>query len=130
MNRRSVLMGALGIAATPFAALSARTRRVTATQLQISPLAGFQFHAGENLWPQLQVGQPLQLVREPTNPHDANAVRVDWNGQKLGYVPREENTAVAQLLDRKEALAARIDALAVSDNPWERMRVAIDLERA
>src|SRR5689334_23732236 len=33
----------------------------------------------------------LDLVREPENPHDANAVRVEWRGRKLGYVPRRDN---------------------------------------
>jgi hypothetical protein len=31
-----------------------------------------------------------QLVREPDNPHDPNAVRVDIGGQTCGYIPRNE----------------------------------------
>ena len=33
-------------------------------------------------------GAALSLVREPDNAYDPRAVRVDWQGHKLGYVPR------------------------------------------
>ena len=29
-----------------------------------------------------------RLVREPDNPHDSNAVAVQVNGRRIGYVPR------------------------------------------
>ncbi len=93
--------------------------------LQDSPLAGFQYHAGKTLWPQMQVGDALTLVREPDNPHDARAVRVEWQGHKIGYVPRRENADVARLLDRGQVLVARIARLAEGRDPWLRVRVEI-----
>lgn len=93
--------------------------------LQDSPLAGFQYHAGKTLWPQMQVGDALTLVREPDNPHDARAVRVEWQGHKIGYVPRRENADVARLLDRGQAMVARIARLAEGRDPWSRVRVEI-----
>jgi hypothetical protein len=37
-------------------------------------------------------GQPVMLLREPWNPHDKEAVRVETlSGVKLGYVPRDHN---------------------------------------
>ena len=56
--------------------------------LQDSPLAGFQFHAGKKLWPQMRVGDGLTLVREPQNVHDTLAIRVEWNSHHIGYVPQ------------------------------------------
>ena len=97
----------------------------SAILIQDSPLAGFQFHAGKAVWTKLRVGDALALVREPDNPHDARAVRVDWRGYKLGYVPRRENADVARLLDRGTPLAARISRLAASRNPWERVRFEV-----
>ncbi len=97
----------------------------SAILIQDSPLAGFQFHAGKTVWKELRVGDELALVREPDNPHDARAVRVDWRGRKLGYVPRRENADVARLLDRGELLAARISRLTSSRNPWERVRFEV-----
>lgn len=93
--------------------------------LQTAPLAGFQYHHGEALWPQLAVGQSLHLVRETDNKYDDRAVRVDWQGRKLGYIPRLDNAAVSQLLDRGETLEAAIVGLANSSNPWDRVRVEV-----
>jgi hypothetical protein len=93
--------------------------------LQDSPLAGFQYHAGKAVWPQLRVGDALTLVREPDNPHDARAVRVEWQGRKIGYVPRRENADVARLMDGGQQLAARITRLAEVRDPWSRVRFEI-----
>jgi hypothetical protein len=93
--------------------------------LQDSPLAGFQYHAGKMLWPQMQVGDALTLIREPGNPHDAKAVRVEWQGYKIGYVPRRENTDVARFMDGGQALVARITRLAEVRDPWSRVRFEI-----
>jgi hypothetical protein len=103
----------------------AHASRETWKTLQTSPIAGFQYHQGETLWPQLAVGQPLQLVREPDNRHDNRAVRMDWQGQKLGYLPRLDNAAVSQLLDRGERLEAVIVGLENSSNPWDRVGVEV-----
>lgn len=95
--------------------------------LHVSPLAGFQYHRGPRLWPRLQAGQPLHLVREPDNSYDPRAVRIDWNGEKLGYLPRMDNAAASQLLDRGERLTARIAGLAEDPDPWRRVTVAVVL---
>lgn len=106
--------------------LGAQESRVTANiLLQESPLAGFQFHEGKRLWRELRAGDPLQLVREADNPHDVRAVRVEWRGHFLGYVPRADNEAVARLLDRGTRLEARIVRLRESRNPWQRVSFEI-----
>ncbi len=100
----------------------AQETRVTAKiLLQESPLAGFQFHEGKQLWHELRVGDALQLVREADNLHDARAVRVEWRGHFLGYVPRADNEAVARLLDSGTRLEARIVRLREKRNPWQRV---------
>uniref|UniRef100_UPI00321F6C7A HIRAN domain-containing protein n=1 Tax=Methylocaldum sp. TaxID=1969727 RepID=UPI00321F6C7A len=81
----------------------------------------------EFAWPFLRSGDRLALIREPGNRHDAKAVRIEWEGLKLGYLPRHENHAVAQLLDRDEQLHARILAMRESSDPWERIEVAVEL---
>jgi hypothetical protein len=95
--------------------------------IQSSPVAGFQFHEGKQLWGQLKVGDALALVREPGNPHDARAVRVEWNGHMLGYVPRAENDAVARQLDRGNKLEARIVRLTKHRDPWKRIEFEVFL---
>jgi hypothetical protein len=92
-----------------------------------SPLAGFQFHAAEALFAQMQVGDRLALVREPDNPHDPNAIRVEWRQVKLGYVPRRDNPQVARQIDLGAALEARISRLREARNPWDRIEFEVVL---
>lgn len=104
---------------------AARASRETWKTLQISPVAGLQYHNGEALWPQLAIGQLLQLAREADNRFDVRAVRVEWQGHKLGYISRLDNVAVSQLLDRGEVLDAVIVGLESSSNPWDRVKVEV-----
>lgn len=127
MSRRTFLKSLTALVggfALPVVA-HASIRNETWKTLQTSPLAGFQYHHGESLWSQLSVGQRLQLVREADNKYDNRAVRVEWQGLKLGYLPRVDNTAVSQLLDRGETLEAEIIGLENSSNPWDRVRVEV-----
>lgn len=108
---------------------AASTPHVTARiLLQSSPLAGFRYHEGKAVWDELKVGDALELVREPGNSYDPKAVRVDWHGHVLGYVPRAENAAVARLMDRGEPVEARIVKLRKSRNPRERILFEIYLK--
>jgi len=109
-------------------ACSLHAAQVTARILvQNSPLAGFQYYQGKELWEQMKVGDALALIREPGNAHDARAVRVEWNGHKLGYVPRKENEAVARQLDRGNRLQARIVRLTRHRDPWKRIECEVFL---
>lgn len=102
-------------------------RLIRHIELQRSPVAGFQYHKGEAVWSLLTVGGALDLVREPDNIHDPRAVRVDWQGAKIGYIPRMENAAVSHLLDSGRQVTARIVTLQATDNPWERIEFAVYL---
>jgi glycine cleavage system regulatory protein len=84
--------------------------------VQRSPLAGFRHHEAAAVWSELAVGDRLDLVREPANPHDADAVRVEWRGRMLGYVPRAQNQALAWAMDRGEPVTARIASLRIAAN--------------
>ena len=114
------------LAAAAFAAY-AQTASVRLV-VQSSPLAGFQYAQATEVWPHLATGDALELVREPDNPHDANAVRVEWRGRKLGYVPRAENEALAWAMDRGERLRARVSRLAEHRNPRRRIEFEVYIE--
>lgn len=125
MTRRDffkTLLHALGLAALPTLAIAQPIRRHL---IQQCPLAGFQHHDGPELWHYLTVGDDLQLTREPANPHDPNAIRIDWNGRKLGYLPRNQNQATAHLMDEGTWLEARIGRLERHGNPWRRVEVEV-----
>ena len=109
------------------AALSASGQTGGRILLQSSPLAGFQYYEGRALWEQMRIGDALTLVREPDNSHDPLAVRVEWKGNKLGYVPRRENQAVARQLDHGNPLEARIVRLVKHRDPWKRIEFEVFL---
>lgn len=96
--------------------------------VQSSPLAGAQYYAVDQLWPQMRVGDRLELIREPDNRHDPRAIRVEWRGHKLGYLPRAENRAVAAAMDQGERPLGRISKLAEHANPWRRLEFEVFFE--
>ena len=61
----------------------------------------------------------LDLVREPNNKHDKYAVAVYWKRKKLGYLPREDNKVVANLLDSGMPLKCTVKALRPDVSLWE-----------
>lgn len=89
--------------------------------LQQSPVAGFRYHEGKAVWEEMKVGDSLTLLREPDNPYDGNAVRVDWQGHPIGYVPRTDNEALARFLDQGMKAEARIVRLKKSRNSRQRV---------
>ena len=120
MNRRTFfqrLLGGIGLVATG-TAIGAETRSVL---IQESAVAGFQFYEGNFIWPHLAIDARLELARESENIHDPNAVAVYFRKEQVGYVPRVENSAIAQMLDRGEKLEASISKLNATDDPWDRV---------
>jgi len=124
LSRRELLKAGLLIPALG-AAYPAEGRRVL---LLRSVVAGYRYYEGEKVWRSLRVGDELTLVREPDNPYDHKAVEVYWKGHKLGYIPRVDNSVIAQLMDRGERLTCRIAELRESLNPWERIGIEVYLE--
>ena len=124
-SRSSPVLLAAGVALVVATAAHAQSVRLL---VQSSPLAGYRYHDAAAVWKELAVGDRLDLVREPANAHDANAVRVEWRGRKLGYVPRAENSALAWAMDRGEAVTARISALRERRNPRLRIEFEVFVE--
>lgn len=122
MFRATAILALLTVLAAPACAADARII------VQQSPLAGFQYYEGKDLWAMMRVGDSLQLSREPQNPHDANAVRVLWRNEMLGYIPRRENSDVARQMDRGTPVKARIVQLKEARNPWQRIEFEVYVE--
>jgi hypothetical protein len=96
--------------------------------IQRSPLAGSQYYAVDALWAEIRVGDRLDLIREPENRHDRRAIRVEWRGQKLGYVPRAQNRVIAEAFDQGEKLVARVARLKPHPDPWQRVEFEVYIE--
>ncbi len=95
--------------------------------VQSSPLAGSQYYAVTEIGHDIQLDDRLTLSREPDNRHDRYAVRVDWKGHKLGYIPRTENRAIARAMDAGEQLEARVSRLRADAPPWRRVEFEVYL---
>ncbi len=54
----------------------------------------------------LVVGQTLDLVADPTNAHDAHAVRVEAGGELIGHINRLQAEAVGQWLQYRQVSAS------------------------
>ncbi len=96
--------------------------------VQSSPLAGFRYYAAADVWHAMRPGDPLDLVREPDNMHDDQAVRVMWKGRLLGYLPRHDNDHIAAQLDRGATVRARIVKLAQHRNRSRRLEFEIYID--
>jgi len=125
MKRRNVFKALAALIAVPVATKAQPIKQPLL--LQSSPIAGFQYYQGEHLWHQFQIGQTLSLQREADNQYDTRAVAIYWNGEKLGYIPRRDNAAISQLLDRGEVLKAEIQKLDNSDDVWKRVQVQVSV---
>lgn len=121
--RRSLSLALCALAFSAWLHAAPRLR----VRVQQAPLAGFKYHEAPRLWPQLHVGDTLDLAREPDNRFDARAIAVFWKGEKLGYLPRAENDAVSKAMDGGQCVEARIAALNEGDDPWKRMLVDVFL---
>ena len=66
-------------------------------------LAARQYYDADLVFEYLRVGKEVRLEREMDNPHDPNAVQVIFNkdGEDylLGYIPRDDNHAIADFLE-------------------------------
>ncbi len=120
----AMVVGTASAQPSPAQEKNARVRML----VQSSPLAGFRHGAAAEVWPDLRTGDNLSLVREADNPFDANAVRVEWRGRRLGYVPRRDNAALAWALDRGETLRARISRAEWHPNPARRIAFEVFVE--
>jgi len=123
MTPRKCLWAALAVAAIWNASPAPAAEAFIVVQR--SPLAGFRHYEGGEAWRNMAVGDRLQLVREGDNPYDANAVRVEWRGVKLGYVSRRDNAAVARQMDRGAPLEARVASLRENRNRSVRVELEV-----
>jgi hypothetical protein len=75
--------------------------RLSAVGAQVIRVAGTSYRPEELADPGFEPGNPLTLVREPDNPHDANAISV-WNADRTaqaGYVPADVAAELAGFED-------------------------------
>jgi hypothetical protein len=84
---------------------------LAARGLHVVGVAGAGAHHAEALAADaVAPGSPLELRRDPDNPHDANAIAVHavGGGEQVGWVPRELAAELAPRLDAGEPWSALV----------------------
>jgi hypothetical protein len=98
--------------------------------LWVFMIAGVQHHQINSVLKDLEEGENLSLVAEPTNKYDPNAIRIEYNkmdgtGVMLGYVPKKISAEVSASLVIGKSLECVLTKLNKSAKPWEMAGVEI-----
>jgi HIRAN domain len=73
-------------------------------------------------------GERIDLVREPTNPYDINAVAlVSCRGVQVGYLAREHAIWIAPMIDAGAIFSATVERVAPKGRPFAPLAVTIKL---
>lgn len=71
----------------------------------------------------LHEGDKLVFYREPDNPHDPQAIRIETiKGEKIGYVPQQDNVIFSRLMDAGKALFGKVTSKEMR-RKWLRIEV-------
>ncbi len=64
-------------------------------------IVGMKYRDAEALVASLPVGEPLHLIREPTNKHDPGAVQVWARGRHVAYLKATQARPLAMAMDEQ-----------------------------
>ena len=77
--------------------------------LSSTKIAGTRYCDNQDVFKGLEKNVPLLLEREADNKYDSNAIQVmTTDREKLGYIPKSENSIYARLMDSGKILHARV----------------------
>ena len=93
----------------------------------ITRVAGVTFDGRQSVIARLTLGEEILLRREPTNPYDPNAIRVErQNGYQIGYLNRHLASTLAPFFDSNhQSVSACVNCLTGSLRPGYSLGVVI-----
>lgn len=71
-------------------------------------VAGFRYQDGVDV-AAIHLGDSVSFQLEPGNPHDENAVAINWAGKRIGYVSRGHNLSVLEWIQKGYSITANIE---------------------
>ena len=81
------------------------------------------------VWKKLEIGQEVQLLFESNNRYKEYAVVVAFDGKKLGYLPRNQNRMVWQILQAgHDTYEAHIQSLYTQNPIYERIEICLKVK--
>lgn len=90
-------------------------------------IRGMQHYDYQKVKQNIKEGDELSLVREQENTYDAFAVQVFYKECKLGYLPAFENIVIANMLDAKTELSAKISYHNEEENMYKMETLGIEI---
>ena len=66
----------------------------------IAKVAGVTFEGRQAVVAALEIGEKIILRRDPTNPYDTNAIRVErQSGEQIGYIDKYKASSLSSVFD-------------------------------
>lgn len=94
--------------------------------LSFTDIAGTRYVDNQDVFKRLEKNDPLLLEREADNEYDSNAIKVlTTNGEKLGYIPKKDNSIFTRLMDAGKILHARVYSCYEADYALWRVSIKI-----
>ena len=93
-------------------------------------LAGFTYGDGIDVLEELKPGLDVNLVAEPDNPYDSEAVAIFYKDVRLGYIPKNHNSQISQLLffGHGDIFEAKINYHNDHEHPERQLRVVVRIK--
>jgi single-stranded-DNA-specific exonuclease len=93
-------------------------------------IAGVSFEGRQDVIAGLPAGAPLELQRQPDNPHDRNAIAVHYGRLQLGFFNKRLAAHIAPLIDAGARYHARVASLTGGPQVAKHRGVNVLVERA
>nr|WP_167405713.1 HIRAN domain-containing protein [Sphaerisporangium cinnabarinum] len=96
--------GRLALEAPGMGWINPRSRALYKTGIYMFGLRGRAYHEAAFVAAALPLGRLLELVREPENEHDRNAVAIYARNGRIGYVNKQNAARIAKRIDAGETM--------------------------
>lgn len=72
-------------------------------------------------------GTILELMPEPTNQYDENAIRILYKGIMIGYVPKIHSAVISSMINdpNMNLMKCRIHTFIQEEKPWKMFKVVV-----
>ena len=89
-------------------------------------VAGTSYQSLKEIEKEIIHNAVFDLTREPTNKFDKRAIAISYNKNKIGYIPKEKNEVIANLMDAGKKFSAKLISKSWEGN-WLKIVVEIYL---
>lgn len=79
----------------------------------------------DTVYPKLEKGLVLRMLRHPKNKYDEHAIGIYFEKIRIGWVPRELNLIISRLMDAGKAFFCRIEKVTIVDDYWVKIDAKI-----